>query len=116
MASITVDFPPLLGPTRTVIPLPLLPSGMANSKRLSEKGLSAIQADDFYEVVTGRYMKKTTIFTSSRSIEDWQSLFPDPVIANSVLDRIAHNAHQLTMTGESYRCQRAKKGNPESEK
>ena len=79
------------------------------------KPLSAIQADDFYEVVTGRYMKKATIFTSSRSIEDWQSLFPDPVIANSVLDRIAHNAHQLTMTGESYRCQRAKKGNQQSD-
>lgn len=73
------------------------------------KPLSANQADDFYEVVTGRYMKKSTIFTSSRSLEDWQSLFQDPVIANSVLDRIAHNAHQLTMTGESYRCQRAGK-------
>ena len=80
------------------------------------KPLSAAQADDFYEVVTGRYMKKSTIFTSSRSIEDWQSLFPDQVIANSVLDRIAHNAHQLTMTGESYRCQRAEKITKQSEK
>ncbi len=59
--------------------------------------------DDFYEVVAGRYMKKSTIFTSSRSIEDWQSLFADPVIANSVMDRIAHHAYQIIMTGESYR-------------
>jgi DNA replication protein DnaC len=48
-------------------------------------------------------MKKSIIFTSNRSIEDWQGLFPDPIIANSAMDRIAHNAHQIVMTGESYR-------------
>jgi DNA replication protein DnaC len=67
------------------------------------KPLTPHQSDDFYEVVSQRYMKKSTILTSNRSIEDWQGLFPDPVIANSILDRIAHNAHQITMTGESYR-------------
>ena len=67
------------------------------------KPLTPEQSDDFYEVVTGRYMKKSTIFTSSRSIEDWQSLLADPVIANSVMDRIAHHAYQIIMTGESYR-------------
>ena len=69
------------------------------------KPLTHTQSDDFYEVVTGRYMYKSTIVTSSRSIDDWQGLFPDAVIANSVLDRIAHNAHQIIMTGESYRNQ-----------
>jgi DNA replication protein DnaC len=67
------------------------------------KPLTSVQSDDFYEVINGRYMKKPIIFTSSRGIEDWQGLFPDPIIANSVMDRIAHNAHQLVLTGESYR-------------
>lgn len=67
------------------------------------KPLTQIQTDDFYEVIQARYMKKSIIFTGNRSIEDWQGLFPDPVIANSAMDRIAHNAHQITMTGESYR-------------
>jgi DNA replication protein DnaC len=67
------------------------------------KPLSPLQSDDFYEVINERYMKKSVIFTSNRSIEDWQGLFPDPLIANSALDRIAHNAHQIVMTGESYR-------------
>jgi len=53
-------------------------------------------------------LKKSTIFTSNRPLEDWHSLFPDPVIANSAMDRIAHNAHQITMTGESYRNKEAK--------
>ena len=34
---------------------------------------------------------------------DWVSIFPDPVIANAILDRLAHNAHQITIKGESYR-------------
>jgi DNA replication protein DnaC len=67
------------------------------------KSLTPLQSDDFYEVINERYMKKSVIFTSNRGIEDWQGLFPDPLIANSALDRIAHNAHQIVMTGESYR-------------
>jgi len=67
------------------------------------KSLTPLQSDDFYEVINERYMKKSVIFTSNRSIEDWQGLFPDPLIANSALDRIAHNSHQIVMTGESYR-------------
>lgn len=67
------------------------------------KPLTGTQADDFYEIISERYMKKSTIFTSNREIAEWQGLFPDPIIANSVMDRMAHNAHQITMTGESYR-------------
>jgi len=67
------------------------------------KPLTQFQSDDFYEIINERYMKKSTIFTGNRTVEDWHKLFPDPIIANSAMDRIAHNAHQITMTGESYR-------------
>jgi len=67
------------------------------------KPLTQFQSDDFYEIINERYMKRSTIFTGNRTVEDWHKLFPDPVIANSAMDRIAHNAHQITMTGESYR-------------
>lgn len=67
------------------------------------KALTPIQSDDFYEVISERYLKKSTIFTSNRVIEDWPGLFPDPIIANSAMDRIAHNAEQIVMTGESFR-------------
>ena len=67
------------------------------------KPMAPVQSDDLYEVINERYMKKSIIFTSNRAIEDWQGLFPDPIIANSAMDRIAHNAHQIIMTGESYR-------------
>ena len=67
------------------------------------KPLTGTQADDFYEIISERYMKRSTIFTSNREIAEWQGLFHDPIIANSVMDRMAHNSHQITMTGESYR-------------
>lgn len=67
------------------------------------KPLTPLQSDDFYEIINERYMKRSTIFTGNRTIEEWHNLFPDPVIANSAMDRIAHNAHQIIMNGESYR-------------
>lgn len=76
---------------------------------LGLKPLTPTQSDDFYEVIGERYLKKSTIFTSNRILEDWHSLFPDPVIANSAMDRIAHNAHQITMSGESYRNKKSTK-------
>lgn len=72
------------------------------------KPLTPTQSDDFYELVSERYMKHATIFTSSRDLVEWPGLFADPIIANSVMDRIAHNAHQIIMTGESYRNQGAR--------
>jgi DNA replication protein DnaC len=67
------------------------------------KPLTPAQSDDFYEIISERYMKRSIIFTSNRTLEDWQGLFPDPIVANSVMDRIAHNAHQIILEGESYR-------------
>lgn len=70
------------------------------------KALSTAQADDLGEIVSERYLKGGMLFTSNRRVEDWLSLFPDAVFANSVLDRMAHNAHQIVIEGESYRRNR----------
>jgi DNA replication protein DnaC len=39
-------------------------------------------------------------------VEEWMELFEDPLIANSILDRLTHNAHQIFIEGESYRKKR----------
>ena len=67
------------------------------------KALTPVQADDIYEVVSERHLKGGMLFTSNRKVEDWLGLFPDPIYGNSILDRFAHNAHQITIEGESYR-------------
>ena len=67
------------------------------------KKLDQRSAEYFYAIVDARYQQKSTIITSNRSIQDWAGTFPDPVMANAVMDRLCHNAHQIILKGESYR-------------
>ena len=67
------------------------------------KKISQQSAEYLYEIVDNRYSVKSIIITSNRAINDWPAIFPDPVIANAILDRLAHNSHQFIIKGESYR-------------
>lgn len=67
------------------------------------KSLSHQQADDIYELIAERANKGSFIITSNRTVDAWMKLFPDPVMANAVLDRLANNAYQLILEGESHR-------------
>jgi len=60
------------------------------------------QSDDLYELITLR-RAKSSIFTANRQASDWYSLFPNPVVAESILDRIVNSAHHIHMDGRSYR-------------
>ena len=64
--------------------------------------LTAQQADDLYELITER-AGKSLILTSNRSPVDWYPLFPNPVVAESLLDRLINTSHQVFMNGPSYR-------------
>ena len=67
------------------------------------KKLSQQNAEFLYSIVDARYQIKSIIITSNRDISDWGAIFPDPIMANAIMDRLAHNAHQIIMKGESYR-------------
>jgi DNA replication protein DnaC len=41
--------------------------------------------------------------TSNRAFAEWPELFGEPLLASAALDRLAHDAHQIAITGESYR-------------
>jgi DNA replication protein DnaC len=69
--------------------------------------LNVDQARDFYEIISERYERGSTILTSNRHITEWVTLFEDQILANSALDRLAHNAHQMEIEGESYRRKKA---------
>jgi DNA replication protein DnaC len=64
--------------------------------------LTAPQADDLYELISER-AGKSVIFTSNRAPADWYPLFPNPVVAESLLDRVINSSHQVFMNGPSYR-------------
>jgi DNA replication protein DnaC len=67
------------------------------------KRLNPQQSSDFYEVIIERHRRASTIVTSNRAIEEWIPLFEDPILAQSALDRLAHNGYQVVMDGPSYR-------------
>lgn len=69
------------------------------------KELTREEANDLYEIILERYEKKSSIVTSARSPEEWQALFPDAILGNSCLDRLAHSSYQILMEGESIRKQ-----------
>jgi DNA replication protein DnaC len=64
--------------------------------------LTARQADDLYELINER-TGRSLILTNNRSPVDWYPLFPNPVVAESLLDRLINTSHQVFMNGPSYR-------------
>jgi DNA replication protein DnaC len=66
--------------------------------------------EDLYEIVNERYEKGSLIVTSNRAFSEWPDLFQSPLLASAALDRLAHNAHQITITGDSYRAKGKRRG------
>jgi DNA replication protein DnaC len=63
---------------------------------------------DLFDVIDGRYEKASIVLTSNRSPSEWHDLFGDPLLASAGLDRLAHRASVVLITGQSYRlAQRA---------
>jgi len=57
----------------------------------------------FFQFVSNRYEKNSTIITSNKSFGDWQELFGDAVIATAILDRLLHHCKVINIKGHSYR-------------
>ena len=68
------------------------------------KEFTKTQAEDLYELIDRRYHTSSLIVTANRAPKDWYPLFPNPVIAESALDRLVSCAHMITLTGKSYRA------------
>ena len=57
----------------------------------------------FFQFISYRYEKSSTIITSNKSFGDWQELFGDAVIASAILDRLLHHSRVVNIKGHSYR-------------
>ena len=65
--------------------------------------LTAQQSADLYELIIGRHRASSFVITSNRAVEEWLSLFDDPIPGNSALDRLANASFQIVIEGASYR-------------
>jgi DNA replication protein DnaC len=74
---------------------------------LDELGYQALNRQEthlFFQFVSARYMKGSTIITSNRSVKDWVHIFADDEMATTaILDRLFHKAHLFNVDGHSYR-------------
>lgn len=64
---------------------------------------TSAQAEDLYELICGRYRAGSMMVTSNRPPTDWYTLFPNPVLAESALDRLVNSAHHVIFRGRTYR-------------
>ena len=65
--------------------------------------LTAQQSADLYELIISRHRVSSFVITSNRGVEEWLSLFDDPILGNSALDRLANASYQIIIEGSSYR-------------
>ena len=64
---------------------------------------TARQFADLYQLIIGRHRVSSFVITSNGSVEEWLSLFNDPIIGNSALDRLANAGFQIVIEGSRYR-------------
>ncbi|ULB10225.1 IS21-like element helper ATPase IstB [Cereibacter azotoformans] len=65
--------------------------------------LTSSERRDLLEILEDRHGRGATIVTSQLPLEHWHEAIGDPTLADAILDRLVHNAHRLTLVGESMR-------------
>jgi DNA replication protein DnaC len=65
--------------------------------------LTRPQSQDLLEILDDRYGRSSTLVATQVPVAEWHSRFPDPTIADAILDRLVHNAYRLALQGESRR-------------
>jgi len=58
---------------------------------------------DFLEIMEDRHDVRSTIIASLFPIDTWHEIILDATLADAICDRVVHDAHKITLTGESMR-------------
>jgi len=73
---------------------------------IDEIGYLDIQKDSaslFFQLISKRYEKASTIITSNKPFQEWGDIFGDDIIATAILDRLLHHSYPFLIQGKSYR-------------
>ena len=74
---------------------------------LDELGYQALDRHEthlFFQFISARYMKGSTVITSNRSVKEWVDIFAgDHMATTAILDRLFHKASIFNIDGNSYR-------------
>lgn len=73
---------------------------------IDDWGLASLteeQRRDVLEILEDRHDLRSTLIASQLPIEKWHKVIGDPTLGDAILDRLVHNAHKLTLKGDSLR-------------
>lgn len=66
--------------------------------------MSKEDANHFFQIISARYEKGSTILTSNLVFSQWAQIFGgDKVVTTAILDRVLHHSHVINIQGDSYR-------------
>jgi len=74
--------------------------------------LTAEQRRDLLEIVDDRYDTGSLLITSQLPVDRWHDVIGDPTFGDAILDRVLHNAHRISLKGDSLRRRRAASDDP----
>ena len=69
--------------------------------------LNTAQRHDLMHIMDDRYHTASTLMASQLPVDQWYATIGDNTLADAILDRLVHNAHRLTLKGESMRKKQA---------
>jgi DNA replication protein DnaC len=82
----------------------------ANVLVLDDFGLERLGAPErraLLDVLEDRYGVSSTVITSQLDPKNWHAMIDDATAADSICDRLVHNAHRIKLAGESMRKARS---------
>jgi DNA replication protein DnaC len=62
----------------------------------------------FFQVISQRHEKRSTIITTNRPFADWGQIFDSTTVATAIADRLVYRSEILILEGESYRKKKKK--------
>jgi DNA replication protein DnaC len=65
--------------------------------------LTPAQRNDLMEIMDDRHEQSSCMMVSQLPTDQWYASIGDNTLADAILDRLMHNAHRLTLKGESMR-------------
>ena len=57
----------------------------------------------FFQLMSRRYERASTVLTSNTSFEEWGKILGDEVMAAALIDRVLQLCHVVNIRGNSYR-------------
>ncbi len=65
------------------------------------------QRNDLLEILEDRHGRGSTIIAGQLPVEHWHDVVGNPTIADAIMDRLVHNAHKISLNGDSMRKKKA---------